>query len=285
MNLRQVFFGTPHFAEIVLDELKNAGYAPSLIVTMPDRPAGRGNTITPPPVKLWAERNGITVLQPETVRDDILEPLSNSEWDIFIVASWGMIIPNDVLSIPRHGCLNVHPSLLPKYRGASPIRSQILEDDRECGVSIMLLDEKMDHGPILAQARIEIENEDWPPEATVLEDLLAHEGGILLAQTIPEWIKGNITPEDQDHTRATYTKKIEKADSLIDLTDNPWENFLKIRAFQGNPGTHFFAVRKNGEKVRVKIIDAEYTDGKLILTRVIPEGKKEMAYMSFIQGL
>lgn len=143
----------------------------------------------------------------------------------------------EILRIPKYGTLNVHPSLLPKLRGASPIISAILEDEKKTGVTIMLVDEKMDHGPIVAQASIEIE--DWPPRASMLLEMLAVEGGNLLAEVIEPFIAGEITPEEQKHDEATYTKKIQKEDGLIDLSGDPYENLRKIRAFEGWPGTHF----------------------------------------------
>lgn len=278
------FFGTPDIAVIVLEELKKQDLIPALIVTAPDQKQGRGMQLTPPPVKVWAEKEGIDVIQPENFTDDpALDVLLNSSWDAFVVVAYGKILPDSVINLPDHGTLNVHPSLLPKLRGASPIRSAILEDMRETGVTIMHMDEKMDHGPIVAQARIEIEEEDWPLPGRVLDELLAHAGGELLAETLPAWIAGDIVAESQDHAQATLTTKITKDMGEINLADDPYQNLLKIRAFDGSPGTYFFT-EKNGAKTRVKIVDAEIAnDDTLIITRVIPEGKKEMAYEDFIR--
>ncbi|NBD73423.1 methionyl-tRNA formyltransferase, partial [Patescibacteria group bacterium] len=166
-----VFFGTPELATVVLDELEAAGLVPTLITTQPDRPRGRGRALAPPPVKIWAHERGIDVLQPENLRDDpALDVLLNSEWSYFVVAAFGMLIPKRLLEHPAHGCLNVHPSLLPKYRGSTPVQSQILADDPSCGVSIILLDEEVDHGPVLAQASIS--PEEWPLRASVLNGIL-----------------------------------------------------------------------------------------------------------------
>ncbi len=283
-DLRIAFFGTPEFAVDILEELKKAHILPTVVVTAPDAPRGRGLVLTPPEAKEWAEENDIEVLQPETLRltskaDIARDVIYNSEWDLFIVASYGKILPQSLLDLPKHGTLNVHPSLLPYYRGASPIRSAILEDNKEAvGVTIMELDAGMDTGPIVAQGRVQ--PEEWPPSAIVLEKLLAHEGGELLAEVIPLWLKGEITPEPQEETRATHSKKIEKEMGRIDLADDPYQNFLKIRGLEGWPGTHFF-VEKNGKQIRVKITDATFTDGTLTLLKVIPEGKKEMNYEDF----
>lgn len=271
-NYKIVFFGTPEFSVSVLEELYKKNIVPTLIVTAPDAKVGRGMVLTSPPAKVWAEKHDVDVIQNHTD-----EMLLNTEWDLFIVASYGKILPSELLDLPNKGVLNVHPSLLPKFRGASPIVSAILEDEKETGVSIMLLDEKMDHGPILAQARVEVDN--WPPKASVLEDILVTEGGKLLAEVVPPWMKGEITPEEQDHDKATFSKKITKKDGLINLGDDPYKNYLKIQALVGWPGTYFFVNDK-----RVKITDADF-DGKLIINRVIPEGKKEMKYEDFLRGL
>ena len=279
-----VFFGTAEFSIAVLNELKDAGFIPSLIVTSEDKPQGRKLVITSPPVKKWGEQHDTMVIQPKTLKKnlppEIINPPAN-RWDFFIIAAYGKILPSSILDLPKHGTLNVHPSLLPKLRGASPIQAAILKDERQTGVTIMLVDEEVDHGPIIAQAEVTIEN--WPPKAHTLRDLLAHVGGELLAETIPPWLNGNITPEKQDESKATYIDKIKKEDGLIDLNDDPYENFKKIQAFDIWPGAYFFTLRR-GKKMRVKIADAEFKDKKLTITRVIPEGKKEMSYQDFLRG-
>ena len=280
-----VFFGTPRFATIVASELERAGLPPALVVTAPDAPVGRGRVLTPPPMKTWADERNIPVLQPSNLKDSSeLAALQNTDWDLFVVASYGKIIPPALLELPKHGTLNVHPSLLPQFRGANPVRGAILADARETGVTIMLMDAELDHGPIVSAARIELEREDWPPRASVLENLLAHAGGELLAETISPWIAGTLTPEEQDHAAATYTQKTTTEDARIDLAGDPYQNLLKIRAYEGAPGAYFFAER-GGRELRVKITDAELAeDGSLRLLRVIPEGKREMPYEDFLRG-
>ena len=281
-NLKIIFFGTPHFAAVVLDRLKKSGIEIALIITAPDKPKGRKLVVTPSEVKVWAHDNEVDVLQPDDLRDeDFLEDLKNTDWDLFIVTSYGTILPKEILDIPKYGTLNVHPSLLPKLRGASPIISAIIRDEKKTGVSIMLVDEKMDHGPIIAQASIEIES--WPPRASLLSEMLATEGGNILAEVIEPFVAGEITPEAQEHNEATYTEKIKKEDGLIDLSLDPHENLRKIRAFEGWPGTYFFT-KKEGKEMRVKIMDARLKDAKLEITRVIPEGKREMDYEDFLRG-
>ncbi len=231
---------------------------------------------------MWADKNNIDVVQPETLEENgIKELLENSEWDFFVVVAYGKIFPEWILNIPQYGVLNVHPSLLPKLRGPSPIETSIIQDEKKTGVSIILLDSKTDHGPILAQASVDIEN--WPPKASVLEDILAKEGGKLLAEVIPLLCSKKIEAEEQNHEEATFTKKLLKEDGLIDLNDDPYKNFLKIRAYDTWPGTFFF-VDKNNKKIRIKIVDAEFKNGELLITSVIPEGKKEISYQDFLRN-
>src|SRR3989338_2833232 len=158
------FFGTPEPAVEILDALKLRDLLPSLIVTNPDKPQGRKMALTPPPVKVWAQKNGIKFLQPEKLDSVFNQQLTTYNPQLFIVVAYGAILPRALLDIPKRGSLNVHYSLLPKYRGASPVESQILADDKDVGVSILLLDEKMDHGPIVAERKVTVNS--WPPTAS-----------------------------------------------------------------------------------------------------------------------
>jgi methionyl-tRNA formyltransferase len=179
-----VFFGTPELSVWVLEELKEASIVPSLIVTAPDTPKGRNLILSPTPVKEWALRHDIPVIEVASLKDRTAVPeLANSEWDLFIVAAYNIILPQWLLDLPKKGTLNVHPSLLPKLRGPSPVRSAILLDQKDAvGVSIMQIDEKIDHGPIVAQATVELE--EWPIRGHILDELLFREGGRLLAEAI-----------------------------------------------------------------------------------------------------
>lgn len=277
------FFGTPDIAVFVLDALEQAGIVPALVVTNPDAPQGRKLIMTPPPAKGWAYERNIEVFQPETLKDDaVAQLLRDGGFDLFVVVAYGKIIPKSILEIPKHGTLNVHPSLLPKFRGASPIRSAILADVRETGVTVMLMDEQLDHGPILAQESANIAPTDWPMRGRELDELLARKGGALLASVIPRWVAHEVTPREQEHGSATFCTKISKEMGALDLKSDSYQNLLKIRAFDGWPGTHFFT-EKNGVRMRVKIVDAALaSDGTLRITRVIPEGKKEMSFESFM---
>jgi methionyl-tRNA formyltransferase len=297
-----IFFGTSGYSVIVLQTLKRANMTPSLVVTTPDKPQGRGMTLTPPPTKIWAMENNVPVLQPEKLKDPaFIQKINEIKAEVFIVVAYGKIIPQEVLDIPAFGALNIHASLLPKLRGASPIETAILEDEQNTGVTIMKLDAEMDHGPIVAQKKVELA--EWPPQASDLGTAIVELGANLLVEILPKWLSGNITPVEQDHAQATYTRKIEKNDGLIDLNDDPYKNYLKIQAFHKWPTTYFFAEKKNPpsrgsgqlrqsfseasetKKIRVIIKKAVYKDGTLEIIRVVPEGKREMDYKDFVKSL
>lgn len=281
-NIKIGFFGTPNVAVFVLEELKTSGILPSLIVTSPDKPKGRKLLITPPPVKVWAEKHKIPVIQPTLLKDFSSEKIiSEIKWDIFIVAAYGKLIPKEIFELPKFGTINMHPSLLPKLRGPSPIQTSILTEN-ETGVTIIKIDEQMDHGPILLQEKVSIPN--WPPKAGELEERLSRHGGRMIAKIIPGIIDGNIKMVEQDHKKATFTKKIEKKDALIDLKEEDWENYKKIQAFEQWPRAYFLADKK-GQNVRIIITAATFEGGKLLIKKVIPEGKKEMDYEIFSRNL
>lgn len=284
-QLKIAFFGGEPLSIPVLEELKKNGIIPDLIVCNPDRPSGRKMTLTAPPIKNWAEINNLPVFQPESYKDEaVKQKLQQDNYDLFIVVAYGKIIPKDIIELPKYGTINVHPSLLPKLRGPSPIRSAILNDTRKTGVTIMLMDEKMDHGPILAQETTEIKPEDWPIDGTKLDEILANQGGRLLAKTIPEYIKGNLKPTPQDHAAATFCSKITKDLSELEIDPHnlpqgskAYQHLLKIKAFAGWPETFFMYQGK-----RIKIKDAQLDgDGKLLITKIIPEGKKETEFASY----
>lgn len=281
---RFAFFGTPEFATIILDELEKAGFLPALVITGPDKAKGRKLVITPSEVKEWACTRSIPLLTPERIRGDeaFALALKKADCDLFVVAAYGKIIPKEILDISKHGTLNVHPSLLPKFRGSSPVESAILSNETGTGVTIMLLDEELDHGPIVATRVYASQN--WPPKGSELTQALAHEGGKLLAEVIPDWVHGLLFPAPQKHDDATFTKKITKEDGLIDLSGDPLLNYKKIRAYDGWPGAYFF-IEHGGKKIRVRITEAHLEGSNLILDRVTPEGKKEMPYEDFLRGV
>lgn len=284
-NLKIAYFGGEPIGIPVLKILTERGITPSLVVTTPDRPQGRGLTLSFPPLKTWAHEHGLSVFQPETLSDaNTLHTITSQEWDLFIVVSYGFIMPKWLVDFPKHGTLNVHPSLLPKLRGASPIRTSILQNYADCGVTIMKMDEKMDHGPILIQ-------EPYTPKTPIagreLDALLAHRGGELLSLVIPKYILGEITLQEQNHSEATFSKKITK--EMGELSINPLslptgkeahELYLKICAYDGWPGTFFF---HNGK--RIKILEAQYVDDTLVLLLVVPEGKKPISFSQYVQSI
>ncbi|MDP3958082.1 MAG: methionyl-tRNA formyltransferase [bacterium] len=276
---RFAFFGTPAFAVFALEELKKAKLPPALVVTAPDRPKGRGLRLSPPPVKTWAERERIPFIQPEKLDEAAREKLAG--FDLFAVVAYGKILKQEVLALPKHGTLNVHPSLLPKLRGPSPVEGAILEGARETGVSILLLDEKMDHGPVVMREKMLLSGDERAPE---LREKLARLGGSALAKVIPDGATGTLAAVAQDDAAATYTNLVKKEDGLLDLADAPEKNYRKFRAYCGSIGTHFFA-KRHGKDVRVIVKDAALENGEFSIKKVLPEGGREMPYGDFVRGL
>lgn len=284
--MKYAFFGSSEMSTYVLDELVKAGFAPALVVTTPDKPRGRGLVLTPNVVKTWALAHNLPVLddQARLLAD---EQALGGPFDVFIVASYGRILPADIVFRPTHKTLNVHPSLLPRYRGAAPLPTTILDDAKHTGVTVMRLDEKMDHGPIVAAKEIVVP--EWPTYEA-FEEMMAREGGKLLAQILPDWIAGKIPEREQDHSRATYTRKIAKDDAQIDLSspdafrgERGYENFRKIQAYHLWPQAYFYA-DKNGKTVRVKVNSASWHAGVLSIGTVTPEGSRSMSWKDFGAG-
>ncbi|MBI5079559.1 methionyl-tRNA formyltransferase [Candidatus Wolfebacteria bacterium] len=228
--MKYVFFGTPEFAKIVLEKLIAAGCAPEAVVCNPDEPVGRKQILTPPPVKVAAEKNDIQIFQPENLRGNFkfAERLKKLAPDLAIVAAYGKIIPKEILDISRFGFLNIHGSLLPAYRGASPIQSAILNGEKETGVTIMRIDEEMDHGPLLGKSEIRISKSETYGS---LSQKLAILGAELLIKVFPDYISGKIKPVEQNHSEATYTKIVKKKDGRIDWTKSAEEIERMTRAF------------------------------------------------------
>lgn len=231
MNL--IFAGTPEFALPSLKMLIEAGHTLDAVFTQPDRPAGRGRKLTASPVKVTAEHHGIAVYQPEHLKDDSwLEVIKNIQPDAIIVAAYGLILPQSWLELPRFGCINIHPSLLPNWRGATPIQTAILNGDTVTGVSIMQLELAMDSGPILFQEEIALDHNINSGE---LHDLLANKGAICLLKTLDALSNNSISATPQEHSRATYCKKIVKADGLINWSQTATEIHNQIRGLNPWP--------------------------------------------------
>jgi len=237
-NLKIIFWGTPEFAAIILNSLINSHYKPVDVVAAPDKPIGRKQIITPPPTKEIAIKNHILVLQPEKIKNNLnfFQQVKEFAPDLFIVAAYGLIIPKKILDLAKLGALNVHPSLLPKYRGAAPIQSAILNGDSETGVTIMLMDEQMDHGEIIANCKFKIENLKITTEE--LTKKTANLGAELLIETVPKWLAGEIKPIPQNESKATFTKIIKKEDGHINWSNTPEYIERQIRAFNVWPGTY-----------------------------------------------
>lgn len=274
-KIKIIFIGTPQFSSIVLDKLCQSEFRPILVVTETDKPVGRKQIVTPPPTKILANQYKIPVLQPEILVNSKFEIL-DSKPDLIIVAAYGQILPKEILEIPKYGCINVHPSLLPKYRGATPIQAAILNGDEETGVTIMLMDEQMDHGPILAQRKTTIGKNET---AGQLHERLAILGAELLIDTIPDWAAGRIKLIQQDHKIATYTKILTRENGKINWHKSAEEIERQIRAFDPWPGTYTLHQEK-----RLKILKAKLENGKLRIEQVQPEGKKPMNFEDFLRG-
>lgn len=234
---RLVFAGTPVFALASLKALVEAGHRPVAVYTQPDRPAGRGRKLTASPVKLYAQDEGIDVYQPESLRDaEAIEVLRSLSPDLLIVAAYGLILPQDVLDIPEHGCLNVHASVLPRWRGAAPIQAAILAADETTGVSLMQMTAGLDCGPVFADSVVAIGEDE---SAAELHDRLAQLGGELLVDKLDAIVGGSESAVPQDEALATYAVKIRKADAELDWHLPADELHRRVRAYNPAPGAWF----------------------------------------------
>jgi methionyl-tRNA formyltransferase len=311
--MKIIFLGTPEFGAIILEKLIGNNYKPVLVITAPDKPAGREQILTPPPVKITAQKYKIPILQPDKILESKSE-IQDSKPDLIIVAAYSQILPKEILDIPKKGSLNVHPSLLPKYRGASPIQYAVLNGDKKTGATIILMDEKIDHGPVLNQRILEIEENET---ATTLYQKLANLGAGLLMETIPKWMQEMIKPHPQDDAQATYTKILTREDGRINWKKTAQDLEREIRAFDYWPGSFTFWQKRDGTMVRIKILKARvlksgggitYPIGKtlvapqneiciqcrkgflggggdfLVIERLQMEGKKETDSEEFLRG-
>jgi methionyl-tRNA formyltransferase len=229
-----IFMGSPHFAVPILEALAR-DYSVLAVYTQPDKPAGRGKVLTAVPVKQWAAAHSLPVYQPRSFRKDpaVVEQLRALKPDLIVVAAYGLILPQAVLDIPRFGCINVHGSILPRYRGAAPIPSAILAGDAETGITIMQMDAGMDTGPMLSVAREPIRPDDTTAS---LGERLAQVGARLLIETLPGYLSGEIAPQVQPNDGITYSPKIDKADAQIDWSRAAVEIDRAVRAYFPWPG-------------------------------------------------
>jgi methionyl-tRNA formyltransferase len=302
--MKAVFMGSPEFALPALQSLMSNHYDVSAVYTQPDKKTGRGQQLMPCPVKQFAAAQGLRVIQPESFKNpEEVSVLAGLQPDIIIVAAYGQILPDPVLNIPKYKCVNIHPSLLPKYRGPSPLSAAILNGDAVTGVTIMLVEKRVDAGPILAQKEIPVP-EDSTTES--LSDMLAKEGAELLTETIPYWTSGKIQPRLQDEIKASYTRMETKEDGRLDWKLPAVQLWRRTRAYYPWPGCF-----TDWKGVRLKIIKAvplqavgdgaageviglprgsesraavRTAEGMLGLVTVQMEGKKEMSAGDFVAG-
>lgn len=300
--MRVLFMGTPDFALFTLKALVTAGEEIVGVVTQPDKPRGRGYELQPPPVKVYATEQGIPVYQPATLKNGAFDAeLAALAPDVIVVVAYGKILPPSVLNYPRYGCVNVHGSLLPRYRGAAPMQRAIMEGNAETGVTTMLMNEGLDTGDMLLTARVPIrENDNFED----IHDKLGEAGAVLLIETLRALEAGTVTPKAQAHECATYAAKIEKADCLIDFTKNAHTVHNTIRglspiplAFTHTPDGKLLKVigARVGKTVGALAapgtvlslegeIEVACGEGSVFLTRVLPEGKGRMEAGDFIRG-
>ncbi|MEA3349242.1 MAG: methionyl-tRNA formyltransferase [Chloroflexota bacterium] len=298
MNTKTVFMGSPDFALPTLRALAE-NYPLVGVVTQPDKPAGRGRKLKSPPVKILAQELDLPIMQPRRLaHPDAVQQLRDLAPDLIVVAAFGQILRPEVLNLPKHGCINVHASLLPRWRGAAPINAAILHGDRESGITIMKMDAGLDSGPIINQRSIPIAANET---AGSLFDRLAQLGANLLIETLPAYLSGELMPRPQDNTSSTYAPMLSRADGELDF-NTPAETLVKqVRAFNPWPGTFII-----WQKRRLKIHQAHAVSattpgvgvftthegfpaigtsaGMLVLEKVQPAGKRAMLGDTFLHG-
>ena len=303
MKLKILFMGTPDFAVFSLDALHRAGEEIVGVVTQPDKPQGRGYTLTPPPVKVWANGHGIPVYQPNSLRtEEFAELLDKVAPDMIVVAAYGKILPKNVIDYSRYGCINVHGSYLPKYRGAAPMQRAIIDGEKQTGVTIMLMDIGLDTGAMLSRKRIRITDED---NFETMHDKIGLLGAELLVETVRSLKKGEIKATKQYGAYSSYAAKIEKSECKIDFSRPTRQLFDLIRglspiplAFTRTPDGRLLKIvearisempfkgEKPGTVVSIEngAVTVACSDGYLDLTLLLPEGKRRMPAADFIRG-
>jgi len=297
MTLRVVFMGSPKFALPTLAALEKS-YTLVGVVTQPDRPAGRGRMVTPPPVKQMAMQLGIEVIQPQKLREpSAMEKLVQWSPDLIVVAAFGQILRQTVLDLPRFGCINVHASILPRWRGAAPIQAAILHGDEKAGVTIMRMDAGIDTGAILSQRTLTVLPDDT---AGSLSERLALDGAKLLLETLPGYLSGKIAPSPQDESQATYASLITKEQGVLDFSLAAINLERQVRAFLPWPGAYTFfqgemlkVLRSHVERISAnpgqRGVIGQFpavgtAEGWLVLDEVQPAGKRPMAGDVFLRG-
>ena len=297
MTTKIVFMGSPEFALPTLRSLTEH-YLIAGVITQPDQPAGRGRVLTPPPIKVLAAQLGLPVIQPRRLHDpEAMEKLHAWDPDLIVVAAFGQILRPNVLSLPPHGCINVHASLLPRWRGAAPIQAAILFGDAKTGVTIMKMDPGIDTGPTLSCRALPIDPDDT---TATLSPKLAQLGAGLLLDTLPAYLHGELLPQPQDDSQATYAPILKKEDGALDFNQSAEYLLRKVRAYNPWPGAYMDWARGTlkvhraqavdgsaapGETVRIGNLPAVGTvTGLLVLDEVQPPGKKAMPGQVFLNG-
>jgi methionyl-tRNA formyltransferase len=304
MSLRVVFMGSPAFAVPSLDGLIAAGHEIALVLAQPDRPAGRGRQPTPPPVAAFARERSLPLFQPPSLKPpEAFARVREAGPDVIVVAAYGLILRREVLELPRLGCLNVHASLLPRHRGAAPVSAAILAGDAETGVCLMRMEVGLDTGPVLARLSTPIGPTDTTPTLT---DRLAQLGRKVLDDTLPRWAAGEIVPEPQDDTLATYAPKITREDARLDWSLSAEELWRRVRAYRGWPDAFTTWQGKQLKVLAAHPVPAQDDaapghvvltgdggkqspavvtgDGLLVLDTVAVEGKRPSDGPSFLNG-
>lgn len=299
--MRIVFMGTPEFAIASFNSLIEAGHKIVGVVTQPDRPKGRKQTLTKSPIKILAEEHGFEVFQPERIRNkEAIEHVLKWEPELIVTAAFGQIIPVELLEAPKHKAINVHASLLPKYRGAAPMHQSIIQGETETGITIMYMVKELDAGDILTQVKVPIEENDT---VGTLHDKLSIAGAKLLVETVELIEQGKINPIKQDDSLATFAKTLKREDELIDWNKSSMEIYNQIRGLNPWPVafTYFrnevfkvwwskpIAYKHDKESGTILVVDKEQllvatNDGAISLLEVQPAGKRKMDIKSFLQG-
>ncbi len=296
--MKLVYMGTPNFAVPPLRALMAAGHEIAAVVTRADKPAGRGRGISPPPVKLAALEMGRSVYQPARIRQpEAVEKLRVLGPDIIVVAAYGQILPKEILSLPKYGCVNIHASLLPAYRGAAPINWAIINGEKQTGVTIMQMDEGMDTGPILMQEALAIEPEDT---AGSLAERLSALGARLIVEALGLIQSGGIAPTQQDHSKATFAPLLKKEDGLIDWGRSADEIHNRARGLSPWPGAYTYLDGRmikiletepaQGQAMPGHIVQADKDlivgagSGLIRILRLQPEAKRPMTALEFLRG-
>lgn len=277
MEERFAFFGTPALACDILDSLEAAGQVPAYIVSMPDRAQGRGMVVQPSPVAAWGAARGIEVLKPEKLDEAMIAGMAARGVSFAIVVAYGKIVPQGLLDTYPRGMWNIHYSLLPRFRGATPVESAILAGDTETGVAIQRMVFALDAGPLITLEKTAIGADETAPALRARLNAIAAR---LLVEVFPQIASGEVVLAEQDASQATRCGKMEKSDGDISHDDDTTRS-RKYRAYFSWPGTYFFAER-GGKTLRVKVAAAHAERGRFVIDTVVPEGKGAMPYRDFL---